>query len=142
MPTIKSYMKIVFATIMSIIEYFFGGFDTGMSTLIAFMIVDVITGFIKAYLGKSEKSSRGYLDSEIMWKGGVKKGVVFIVIYVSAMTCRLLTPESTLIRDFTVTYYAISEALSILENAVACGIYVPEPLKQILDKSLDSSKNS
>ena len=53
---LKTYVRIIFTIFISLLEYLVGGFDNGIKTLLIFMFTDVITGFMKAYVGKSEKS--------------------------------------------------------------------------------------
>ena len=98
------------------------------------MVADVVTGIRKAYMGKSEKSSKGYLDSQIMWQGSVKKMLVIIVIYISTVTGQLVSPDSPIVRNLTISYYIATEALSVLENATACGIKLPKPLLEALER--------
>jgi toxin secretion/phage lysis holin len=120
--------------LVSFFEYLVGGFDNSIKTLLAFMIADVITGIRKAYMGKSEKSSKGYLDSRVMREGGIRKILVFIVIYVATVTGQLVSPNSPIVRNLTISYYIATEALSVLENAAACGIKLPKPLIEALER--------
>ena len=120
-------------------EYLVGGFDNSIKTLIAFMIADVITGLRKAYMGKSEKSSKGYLDSQVMRQGGIRKLLVILVIYVATVTGRLVSPGSAIIRNLTISYYIATEALSVLENVAVCGIKLPKPLLEALERLKDEN---
>lgn len=133
MSDVKTHLKIIFTIIISFLEHLIGGLDTGLKTLLAFMVADVVTGVRKAYLGKSEKSSKGYLNSEIMRRGGIKKMMVIVVIYVATVTGELISPGSQTIRNLTVSYYIATEALSILENAAACGLVLPNTLLNALE---------
>ena len=127
--------------LVSFFEYLVGGFDNSIKTLLAFMIADVITGIRKAYMGKSEKSSKGYLDSQVMREGGIRKLLVFVVIYVATVTGQLVNPDSPIIRNLTISYYIATEALSVLENTAICGIKLPKPLIDALEslKSEDTT---
>ena len=118
-------------------EYLVGGFDNGIKTLLIFMFTDVITGFMKAYVGKSEKSLNGHLKSYVMWKGGIKKALIIIVIYISNMAESLISPDSQILRNLTVSYYIAMEALSILENIASCGISFPKSLEKALEQLKD-----
>lgn len=73
MDEFKIYIKAGFMAAIGFFEYLVGGIDNCIKTLLIFMVVDVLTGIRKAAMGHSEKSVKGYLDSEVMWKGGIKK---------------------------------------------------------------------
>lgn len=133
MTNFKTYFKLTCTLFVSFFEYLVGGFDNSIKTLLAFMIADVITGLRKAYMGKSEKSSKGYLDSQVMREGGIRKILVFVVIYVATVTGQLVNPDSPIIRNLTISYYIATEALSVLENTAICGIKLPKPLIDALE---------
>lgn len=58
----------------------FGGWSSGMTTLVIFMAVDYITGIIlAAVFGKSKKSDTGALTSAACWKGLVKKASHYLL---------------------------------------------------------------
>ncbi|MBQ6849555.1 MAG: phage holin family protein [Oscillospiraceae bacterium] len=133
MTNFKMYFKLICTMLVSFFEYLVGGFDNSIKTLLAFMIADVITGLRKAYMGKSEKSSKGYLDSQVMQEGGIRKILVFVVIYVATVTGQLVNPDSPIIRNLTISYYIATEALSVLENTAICGIKLPKPLIDALE---------
>ena len=99
MSDFKTYIKVIFAMAISFFEYLVGGFDTSIKTLLAFMVADVITGVRKAYMGKSEKSTKGYLDSQIMREGGIRKMLIIVVIYIATVTGQLVSPDSPIIRN-------------------------------------------
>ena len=134
MSDFKTYIKVIFAMAISFFEYLVGGFDTSIKTLLAFMAADVVTGVRKAYMGKSEKSTKGYLDSQIMREGGIRKMLVIVVVYIATVTGQLVSPDSPIIRNLTISYYIATEALSVLENAAACGIKLPKPLLDALER--------
>ena len=134
---LKTYVRIIFTIVISLLEYLVGGFDNGIKTLLIFMFTDVITGFMKAYVGKSEKSLNGHLKSYVMWKGGIKKALIIIVIYISNMAESLISPDSQILRNLTVSYYIAMEALSILENIASCGISFPKSLEKALEQLKD-----
>lgn len=127
--------------IPGLILFKYGGqLHFGLQVLLALMGLDVITGLIKACMGNSEKTIKGFLDSNIMFKGGLKKILILIVISVSALVNKLLNPESLLLVNLTITYYIATEALSILENATACDLPLPDKLIKALEKIKDDSK--
>ena len=134
---LKIYVRMIFTIFISLLEYLVGGFDNGIKTLLIFMFTDIITGVMKACVGKSEKSLNGHLKSYVMWKGGLKKALIIIVIYISNMAESLISPDSQILRNLTVSYYIAMEALSILENIASCGISFPESLEKALEQLKD-----
>lgn len=51
----------------------FGGWDTLLIVLLAFMAIDYITGFLIGIAGKSPKTETGHLSSQVGWIGLYKK---------------------------------------------------------------------
>ena len=116
----------------SLIASLFGGWDTALATLIAFMAIDYITGLIVAGLfHKSQKSGGGALESQAGWRGLCKKGVSLLIVLVA---CRLdLVMGSNFIRDAAVIAFIANETISIVENAGLMGVYIPEPILSAID---------
>ena len=134
MEKVKIIIMIIINYIVTFFHYLLGGIDIWLKTLIILMFLDVITGLSKAYIGASEKSKKGFLDSTVMWQGGIKKLLTFVVICVATVISSLLSPDSTIIRDMTTSYYIATEALSVMENVSACGLPLPTGLTNVLEK--------
>lgn len=110
-----------------------------LSSLLLLMIFDVITGITKARFGKSEKSEKGYLNSSVMWQGGIKKILTLVVLAVAIIINQLLSPDSNFITVLSFSYYIATEALSVLENAAACGLTLPQKLVDMLETMKEGS---
>lgn len=137
----KSVTDIIVSFITTLIHYLIGGIDIWIKTLGILMVLDVMTGLAKAIMGVSEKTKKGFLDSTIMWQGGIKKLLTLIVICVATIINQLISPDSMAIRTFTISYYIATEALSVLENVSACGLPLPKHLTHVLEKlETDSEK--
>ena len=132
--------KIWFMTI-SFLQYLFGGADVWIRSLCLLMTIDIITGLIKAIHGTSEKSAKGFIDSTVMWQGGIKKILTLVVVCVATIISYLITPDTMAIRIVTISYYVAEEALSILENITACGYKPPIYLVRILEKLIKDIDN-
>ena len=62
----------------------FGGWDTGMTTLIIFMAIDYLAGLVVAGVFKqSQKSDSGALESRAGWKGLCKKGMSLLFVLIA-----------------------------------------------------------
>lgn len=112
----------------------FGGLDTLLIVLCAFMGVDYLTGLIAAWLGKSGKSSTGGMDSKAGAAGIARKGLMLLVVLVAAMLDRVLGTEQAVFRTAIIWFYLANEGLSILENLAVAGVPFPERLKTVLEQ--------
>lgn len=116
----------------SFIASLFGGWDTGIATLIIFMGIDFVSGFaVAGVFKKSKKTDSGALASGAGFKGLCKKGMILLVVLVAY---RLdLTLGTTYIRDTVIIGFIANELISIVENAGLMGI----PLPAVLSKAID-----
>ena len=95
--------------------------STLMQYLLACNILDIVTGFIKAYDQKNVSSKK-------MKHGALAKVSIWCVVVVSIiLSCYLDTDLTT----YIVSYYLLMEIISILENA-SVFVPVPEKIKNIL----------
>lgn len=126
----------VAGVIGSAIAYLFGGWSTGLITLIVLMSLDYISGLMVAgVFHKSKKTESGALESNTCFKGLCKKGMMLLIVLVAY---RLdLTVGSSYIRDAVIIAFIVNETISILENAKLMGIPIPE----VIDRALDILKN-
>jgi len=105
--------------------FLFGGWDMLLSVLICLIVLDVVTGFIRAGV-------QGKLSSDVSYKGILRKVLIFAIIAVAAQVDKVLNSRDV-VRSVVAGFYCGNEGLSILENAVAAGLPVPEPLRQALE---------
>ena len=110
-----------------VIAQFFGGWDSGMTTLLMFMAIDYATGLIVAgVFHASPKSEGGALESRAGWKGLIRKGCTLLFVLIAA---RLdLVMGTTMIRDGVIIGFLMNELVSIVENAGLMGIPLPAAL--------------
>lgn len=102
---------------------FLGGWDSLIAALVALIVIDYVTGVIKAvYLKK--------LSSEIGYRGLMKKALVLLVVG-AAVVLQTVLPENIPLREITILFFVCNEGISILENA-AVMIPVPKKLKDVL----------
>ena len=96
--------------------------STLMQYLLACNILDIVTGFIKAYDQKNVSSKK-------MKHGALTKVTIWCVVVVSIILSAYLGTDLT---TYIVGYYLIMEIVSILENA-SVFIPIPDKLKNMLD---------
>ena len=110
----------VLAAILSI----FGGWSAAMTTLVVLIGLDIISGFVRAYVQQTLSSKESY-------RGIGRKLLIMIAVALAAQLDNLMG-EASLLRDAVVVFYCASEGLSIVENLVAAGLPVPDQLKAAL----------
>ena len=102
----------------------FGGFDKVMCVLMGMMVLDYISGLVKAIHQKE-------LSSEIGYKGLLKKIVILIVVAAANMVQQIIS-DSIPIREIVIMFYVANEGISILENATSVTDIIPEKFKEVL----------
>lgn len=123
----------------SFIAGLFGGWSSGMTTLLICMMIDYMTGLIIAGVFKqSPKSENGALESRAGFKGLCRKGMVLLFVLIAY---RLdLTLGTEYIRDAVVIGFISNEVISIVENAGIMGVPVPKKLRQAIDMLKDKTE--
>ena len=124
----------ILAAIGGAIAGLFGGFDTMILVLAAFMAVDYITGLIVAWMGKSRKTETGHLDSKVGAKGIAKKGLMVLVVLAAALLDRALGADTAVFRNMVIWFYIANEGLSILENLALADVPFPQKLRDALEQ--------
>jgi len=114
--------KIIFTAIGGSIGYFLGGFDGLIFAIVAFVIIDYITGLMAAVIEKK-------LSSEIGFKGIFKKVLIFILVGIGHTIDFYLIEKGSAVRTAVIFFYLSNEGLSIIENASRIGLPVPEQLR-------------
>lgn len=99
-------MEKVFNSIVAIVAtfltYIFGGWDAALSILIIFMVLDYLTGVIYAYTVKS-------LNSEVGFKGLIKKCMILVVLIIGVMLDRMLGNGTWVFRTLVCYFYIANE---------------------------------
>lgn len=110
----------------------FGGWDTGLVSLLIFMGLDYVSGLVVAgVFHKSNKTATGSLESKAGWKGLCRKCMTLVFVLVAY---RLdLVIETNYIRDAVIIAFMANELISLVENAGLMGI----PLPAVITKAID-----
>lgn len=128
----KELISTAIGVVGSFIAGLFGGWSTGMITLLIFMAVDYITGLICAGVFKSSaKSKSGGLESRAGWKGLCRKGVTILIVLVAYRLDLLI--GTNYIRDAVVIAFCANELISIVENCGLMGLPLPKPITKAID---------
>lgn len=127
---LDGFVKVLLASVIGVLTTLLGGWDDAMMILTIFIVLDIITGWIRAFIQKELSSAESF-------RGTAKKVLIYVIVAVTAQADRLT--GTALVRNVVITWYCATEALSIVENSVAAGLPVPGFLKQAL-KALNNKK--
>lgn len=132
-------MKNVLCTTAGVVGSFvaslFGGWDTGIATLLIFMGIDFFSGLaVAGIFKKSTKTETGALESRAGWKGLCRKSMTLLFVLIAY---RLdLAIGTNYIRDAVIIGFMANELIFIVENAGLMGL----PLPGVLTKAIDVLK--
>lgn len=112
------------AAVGGVIIHYLGGLDRLLVALMALMVLDYMSGVIKALCTRS-------LSSAVGFAGIVRKALIMAVVALAYITGGLMG-EALPLREMVILFFAANEGLSVLENAAEAGLPIPEPLKQAL----------
>ena len=133
MENALNYFKVIVAAIGTGLTWLFGSWDTALVVLIAFMVLDYITGLLRAWINKE-------VSSDVGLKGIARKTVIFIVLIVAVLLDRLLNTGTWVFRTLICYFYIANEGISLLENCAGLGLPIPERLKDSLAQLKDGEK--
>lgn len=133
MENVFNYFKSIIAVVGTGLTWLLGGWDTALVVLIAFMVLDYITGLLRAWTNKE-------VSSDVGFKGIARKTVIFIVLIVAVLLDRLLNTGTWVFRTLICYFYIANEGISLLENSIAMGLPVPEQLKNALIQLREGNK--
>lgn len=118
------FISSVLAALSTCFIYVFGGLDVALNCLLIAIVIDYLSGIIKAYVKKE-------LSSNIGLKGILKKVGILCIVALSVLVDRI-GGETGAIRTLVIYYFVANEGLSILENIGAAGVPIPAKLKKAL----------
>lgn len=127
----ENIIKTVFAALVTLSTYLFGGADMLLIALVTVIVIDYATGIARAYM-------QAELSSKIGFKGIVKKLTYFALVAVAVIADNI-TGAGELLRTAVIGFLIANEALSILENyAIVTGQKAPGILINVLNKLKDA----
>ncbi len=111
--------------------FLFGKSDGLFWALIALIIIDYITGLIKAVVNKE-------LSSAVGGRGIAKKIFMLGIVAVGNLIDVQIIGDGAVVRNIVIIFYVANECISILENAGKLGVPIPRKLIDILAQLKDS----
>jgi len=115
----------IIAVVGTFLTYLFGGWDTALIILVIFMVADYLIGLTAAFIN-------GEVNSNIGFKGILRKMLILAVVIVGVLLDRLLNEGTWVFRTLVCYFYIANEGISILENVGKCGVELPGRLEQAL----------
>ena len=127
MKQIWSGIQIAFTAFGGFLGWFLGGIDGFLYALIAFTVIDYITGVMCAITDKNLSSSIGF-------KGICRKVLIFTLVGIGKIVDVYVLGQGGVLRTAVIFFYLSNEGVSILENSAHLGLPIPEKLKEVLEQ--------
>lgn len=130
-PTI---IKVLSSVLGAVAGFLWGEMDGLMIALIAFIVLDYISGVLVG-------AAKHKLNSQTSFKGLCKKAMILLIVAVAHIVDKqILGGTSSVFRSATCGLYIASEGLSIMENAGKLGVPFPKKLREMLEQLHDKSE--
>lgn len=127
-------IQLIFTAIGGWLGYFLGGCDGLLYALIAFVVIDYITGVMCAINDKT-------LSSEAGFRGICRKVLIFLLVGIANILDVQVIGTGSVLRTAVIFFYISNEGVSLLENAAHLGLPVPEKIKTVLEQLHDRSES-
>ncbi len=127
MKEVWTWIQIAFSALGGFVGWFLGGADGFLYALMAFVIIDYITGILCAVADKT-------LSSEVGFKGICRKVLIFALVGIGNIVDIYVMGEAGILRTAVIFFYLSNEGVSLLENSAHLGLPIPEKLKTVLSQ--------
>ena len=125
MKSIWVGIQVAFSALGGFLGWYLGGMDGFLYALIAFVLVDYITGVMCAIADKK-------LSSAVGFKGICKKVLILMLVGVANVVDIHIVGTGSALRSAVICFYLSNEGLSLLENAAHIGLPIPDKMKDVL----------
>lgn len=128
-------IQLVFAAVDGWLGYFLGGCDGLLYALLAFVVVDYVTGVMCAISDKQ-------LSSAVGFKGICRKVLIFLLVGIANILDVQVIGTGSVLRTAVIFFYISNEGVSLIENAAHLGLPVPEKMKDVLEQLHNRAEES
>lgn len=128
-----NYIQLMFTAIGGWLGWFLGGCDGLLYALLAFVIIDYLTGVLCAIADQR-------LSSAIGFRGICKKVVIFVLVGVAHILDTQIIGAGSVLRTAVIFFYLSNEGVSLLENASHLGLPIPTKIKDVLKQLHDRAE--
>ena len=127
-------IQLIFSAVGGWLGYFLGGCDGLLYALIAFVVIDYITGVMCAIINRE-------LSSAVGFKGIFRKVLIFLLVGIANLIDVQVIGTGAVLRTAVIFFYISNEGVSLLENAGHLGLPIPEQIKTVLEQLHDRAEN-
>lgn len=128
-------IQLIFSAVGGWLGYFLGGCDGLLYALIAFVVIDYITGVMCAIINRE-------LSSAVGFKGIFRKVLIFLLVGIANIIDVQVIGTGAVLRTAVIFFYISNEGVSLLENAGHLGLPIPEKIKTVLEQLHDRAENT
>ena len=126
-------IQLIFSAVGGWLGYFLGGCDGLLYALIAFVVIDYITGVMCAIINRE-------LSSAVGFKGIFRKVLIFLLVGIANIIDVQVIGTGAVLRTAVIFFYISNEGVSLLENAGHLGLPIPQKMKDVLEQLHDKSE--
>ena len=126
-------IQLIFTAVGGWLGHFLGGCDGLLYALIAFVVIDYITGVMCAISDKT-------LSSEVGFRGICRKVLIFLLVGIGHIVDAQVIGSGGVLRTAVIFFYLSNEGVSLIENAAHLGLPVPDKLKAVLEQLHDRAE--
>lgn len=134
MKEIWNWIQGVIAIAGGFLGWFLGGLDGFLYALIAFVVIDYLTGIMCAIADKK-------LSSEVGFRGLFRKILIFAMVGIGHLLDSLILGDGSVLRTAVIFFYLSNEGISLLENAAHLGLPIPQKLRDVLAQLHDRDED-
>ena len=126
-------IQLVFSAVGGWLGYFLGGCDGLLYTLLAFVVLDYVTGIMCAVADHK-------LSSAVGFKGIFRKILIFALVGVGHLLDVQVLGAVGVLRTAVIFFYLSNEGFSLIENAAHLVLPIPAKLKAVLEQLHDRAE--
>ena len=126
-------IQLIFSAVGGWLGYFLGGCDGLLYALVAFVVIDYITGVMCAIINRE-------LSSAVGFKGIFRKVLIFLLVGIANIIDVQVVGTGAVLRTAVIFFYISNEGVSLLENAGHLGLPIPEKIKTVLEQLHDRAE--
>lgn len=126
-------IQLIFSAVGGWLGYFLGGCDGLLYALIAFVVIDYLTGVMCAIINRE-------LSSAVGFKWIFRKVLIFLLVGIANIIDVQVIGTGAVLRTAVIFFYISNEGVSLLENAGHLGLPIPEKIKTVLEQLHDRAE--
>ena len=127
-------IQVMFTAVGGWLGWFLGGCDGLIFALLAFVVIDYVTGVMCAVVDKK-------LSSAVGFKGIFKKILIFALVGIGHILDLYIIKSGSVMRTAVIFFYISNEGVSLLENAGHLGLPIPVKIKTVLEQLHDRAES-